>query len=555
LLITSGLNGYPTIQFDNDQTDYDFLRVPDNSTLEGMNGLTGFVVYQLLAGTAANAPRCFFSKRDGVDTQEAYDWFLWNNGSNVQQHLDIVNTNNRANSSGNYATGTTYLNGFTYHGATPSDANDQILYDGNAAVGNRSEAATSIPNYTSDLYVGILRGHTGTGVNVSRFNGYISEIILYNTVLNDAQRIIVNNYLSAKYNAALSSVDLYRQDDAGQGNYDHEVAGVGRMTTGMQSDSRGTGIVQMSGATGLDNNEFLFWGHNNEGLGTFGVIDLPAGIEGRWQRTWRVNEVNTSGTAVDVGAVDITFDLSTFGNVNPDEVRLLVDTDNDHVFADETPIGAALAVGGGRYRFPGVTALINNVRFTLGTINIGNTPLPIRLLSFDGEETTNGRIALSWVTGSEQQSAYFTVERSADHEHWTDVARTNAAGNSSALIHYGAFDNEPRNGTTYYRLRQTDQDGTWTLSGTVSVALDHASDIEIWPNPANDLVHVQLPGGTIARIDLIDPQGRIVHVASGQGDDTITLPLHLFNTGQYMIRMETSIGLVVRKLLIEHDSQ
>lgn len=109
VLSTNVMNGYPAVTFDNDQVAPDQLKVPDNASLEGMSGLTGFAVHQLATGTASSVPRCFFSKRNGVDDNEAYDWFLWNSGTNVVQNLDVDKTNNRASSSATYTTGVNYL--------------------------------------------------------------------------------------------------------------------------------------------------------------------------------------------------------------------------------------------------------------------------------------------------------------------------------------------------------------------------------------------------------------------------------------------------------------
>lgn len=550
-LAGSVINGYPSILFDNDQTNYDFLRVPDNSTLEGMTGLTGFVIYQLLPGTAASAPRCFFSKRDGVDIQEAYDWFLWggSSGSTINQQLDIVNTNNRIASSTSYTTGTTYLNSFTYHGATPSNNQDQILYDGNTAVGNGAENATVIPNYTSDLYVGILRGHTGTGGNVSRFNGYISEIILYNTVLNDAQRIIVNNYLAAKYGTALASGDVYRQDDPAQGNYDHEMAGIGRTnSSNIQSDSR-SGILRIHNPADLNDNEFMLWGHDAGTLGTFGVSDLPTGVQGRWQRTWRVSEVNASYTAVDVGAVDVTFDLSSFGPVSASDLRLLVDTDNNGVFANNTAISGATDLGSGLFRFSSVTALANNLRFTLGTSNIGATPLPVRLLHFAGELFGQGA-RLHWSTATEQNSDHFSVERSMDMVHWAPIARVPAAGESQHTLTYEAMDDEGLSNITYYRLVQVDRDGITTYSAAISLLPKSSREVHIWPNPAKDLMHIALPDADLKAVTILDTQGRVVHARNPASGTSIALDMSAYVPGTYLVIVESDHGMTQHRIVV-----
>lgn len=551
LLAGSVINGYPSILFDNDQTNYDFLRVPDNSTLEGMAGLTGFVIYQLLPGTAASAPRCFFSKRDGVDIQEAYDWFLWggSSGSNVNQQLDIVNTNNRIASSTNYSTNTPYLNAFTYHGAAPSNNQDQVLYDGNTAVGNGAESATVIPNYTSDLYVGILRGHTGTGTNVSRFNGYMSEIILYNTVLNDAQRIIVNNYLAAKYGLALASADVYRQDEPAQGNYDHEAAGIGRTNASNIHNDAQSGVLRINNPTGLGDNEFLMWGHDAGTLSTFGIHDLPVGVEGRWQRTWRVSEVNATYTAVDVGAVDLTFDLSDFGPVSASDLRLLVDTDNNGVFANNTALSGAAALGSGLFRFSGVTALANNVRFTLGTADIGSTPLPVRLLHFAGEPSGSGA-RLHWSTATEHNSDHFGVERSLDMLHWEAFARVPAAGESQRTLTYEAMDDEGPSNITYYRLVQVDLDGTTTYSAAISLLPKSSREIHIWPNPAKDLMHIALPDADLHAVTILDMQGRVVHARKPASGTSIALDMSAHVPGTYLVILESDHGTTQHRIVV-----
>jgi len=44
-------------------------------------------------------------------------------------------------------------------------------------------------------------------------NGKIAEVIVFGSNRNNAEEIIINNYLSAKYNIALAANDVYRQDD------------------------------------------------------------------------------------------------------------------------------------------------------------------------------------------------------------------------------------------------------------------------------------------------------------------------------------------------------
>lgn len=553
-LVGSVMNGYPGILFDNDQTNYDFLTVADNSTLEGMSGLTGFVVYQLLPGTATSAPRCFFGKRDGVDLREAYDWFLWggSGAGAMRQQLDIENTNNRISSTSTYTTGTTYVNAFTYHGATPSNANDQVLYDGNTAAGNGAETATSIANYTSDLYIGILRGHTGTGANVSRFNGYMSEIILFNQTLNSVQLTIVNNYLAAKYGTSLATADLYTMDNDADGNFDHEVTGIGRSGGDVVDASRGTGIVTISRSSGsITNNTYLLWGHDNGTLGAWGVSDMHSSLQGRLDRLWRVSEVNGSGTAANVGNVDITFDLNGLGPVTAADLRLVVDVNEDGVMGNDIPIAGASDLGGGLYRFSNVSAIANGRRFTIGTTNSTRTPLPVELLSFIAEPEKPGA-RLHWSTASERNSSQFLVQRSADLLDWNVVATVPAAGTSNSVLDYQAYDPTPRTSVIYYRLEQVDQDGSVHHSAVVSLSPDASSEVVLWPNPVSDILHITTSADPLLSARVLDIQGRTVMTSNGANGYRTSLDLHAMHPGTYLVHLETAGGVTQHRVIVAH---
>jgi len=61
-----------------------------------------------------------------------------------------------------------------------------------------------------------------------KFYGKLGELIAYDASLNRAQRLIVYNYLSAKYDVGLDANDLYAGDESSNGNFDYGVMGVGR---------------------------------------------------------------------------------------------------------------------------------------------------------------------------------------------------------------------------------------------------------------------------------------------------------------------------------------
>ncbi|HEY9081971.1 MAG TPA: T9SS type A sorting domain-containing protein [Vicingaceae bacterium] len=121
-----------------------------------------------------------------------------------------------------------------------------------------------------------------------------------------------------------------------------------------------------------------------------------------------------------------------------------------------------------------------------GPITYG-APLPINLIYFDALAVEN-TIQLTWITASEINNDYFTIEKSVDAKAWETVLTVNGAGNSSQIIEYTETDFNPISGISYYRLKQTDFDGRFEYFNIVPVKYstsDEEDELSIFPNPAN----------------------------------------------------------------------
>ncbi|MBS1580980.1 MAG: hypothetical protein JST66_02155, partial [Bacteroidetes bacterium] len=391
-LVSGALNGQPVLRFDGST---DELRISDNSSID----LTAWHFFLVLRANLQKNYNAWLTKGD--DSAENYEMLSYDDG-NI--HAPVLWTDNTRTSPSSPA-GQVTTSGASIIEYSYKSSNGRSICTNGASVFTDTENRTPKVN-ARELYIGNERGTTG------RFmDGDLAEVIAYKDRLNAVQRVIVNNYLAAKYGLALASDDLYTQDNPANGNFDFDMAGIGKVnSTNKQLDSKGSGQVRITSAepAAFENNEYLLWGHNNGWFGTGSSSDYPSSIQGRWGRVWRVNEVTAAGVAADIGAVDITFDLTGMGSVTASQLRLLVDTDNDGVFADETPINGATSVGGGSYRFANRTELANGVRFTLGTTNVISTPLPIELLSFGVSPQGHEAMEVRWSTASEQDNALFT---------------------------------------------------------------------------------------------------------------------------------------------------
>lgn len=252
------------------------------------------------------------------------------------------------------------LTSYSYWSYDADPSTGKQLYRNGTLLQSRANT-TSVTNHASYRF--------NLGGNTSGTAGYVgdlTEVIIFNAKVNTAQRIIIENYLAAKYGLTGSANDLYNEDNVVNGDYDFEVAGIGRIdASNIHNDSQGTGIVRILNPTGLGNNEFLFWGHDNGELAFTNITDVPSGVRTRLNRVWRVSEINTSGSGINVGAIDMRFDLTGLGTISLQDLKLVIDTDNDGSFNDETAITGAVSLGSNIYEFSGVTAITNNRRFTI----------------------------------------------------------------------------------------------------------------------------------------------------------------------------------------------
>ncbi|PJJ48118.1 hypothetical protein [Hymenobacter chitinivorans] len=184
-------------------------------------------------------------------------------------------------------------------------------------------------------------------------------------------------------------------------------------------------------------------------------------------------------------------------------------------------------------------------------------PLPVQLVSF-AARPQEGRVLLSWATASELRSAAFTVERSADGRQFEPVATVEAAGSSNTLRTYSSLDARPLPGLNYYRLRQTDTDGTWSLSRILTVNMQGnaaaPAALEVYGTAA--LLNVDLQtAGVCQAIRVLDNMGRVLRTEqmpaglTGSINRQLTLDRSVPG-GVYIVQALTSQGMVSKRVML-----
>ncbi|HEY4800502.1 MAG TPA: hypothetical protein VII99_15590, partial [Bacteroidia bacterium] len=119
--------------------------------------------------------------------------------------------------------------------------------------------------------------------------------------------------------------------------------------------------------------------------------------------------------------------------------------------------------------------------------------LPVNLVAFDATCVDHSTL-LSWITATEFNNNYFTLERSCDENflQYQTIATITGAGNSSVMKQY-SYKDETAPGNCYYRLSQTDFNGLTKEFTPISINCKENSDfnfIGVLPNPVDNEMNV-----------------------------------------------------------------
>jgi len=236
-------------------------------------------------------------------------------------------------------------------------------------------------------------------------------------------------------------------------------------------------------------------------------------------------------------------------DVDPTHLRLLVDDDGDFTNATVYATGGGLTISysGEIITVTGISnAHIpdNFTRYlTIASIDLG-TPLPIELLEFNATPNNEeNNVLLDWITASEINNDYFDLERSRDGIGWNLLTTIDGSGTSSSVINYSFYDENPHLGTSYYRLKQVDFDGSYSYSNIRSVNLEGINIVSVYPNPSstNMTILVNSKINNNAKIVICDMLSRTVYsfdleVCAGLHE--CLLDLSKLSSGSYLLNLD-----------------
>jgi Secretion system C-terminal sorting domain len=377
----------------------------------------------------------------------------------------------------------------------------------------------------------------------NQLTGNLAEIIVFDKTLNAAEINIIHSYLSAKYAIALDGTghgDKYAGDDGSNGDYDFNVAGVG-LSAAISGAAAGSNIMASSSGlkmtinSNFQDGDYVLFGNkaqSNPQNTTDILCDDPL-LEARWERIWYF-DITDAGAGL---TVDILFDFSSAG------ITALVPADLSSNYkllyrAGQTGswsvIGSGSTYNGDQVTFDNV-ALIADGYYTLGSIDISLSPLPLELISFTSSTKPQG-VLLKWVTASEVNFDHFQVERSFNGREFHSIGDISAKGGKFET-HYQFIDDEVIGDKIYYRLKMIDLDQSFEYSGVT--ASSFSREIMVFPNPMEDYVNITLEAESEAYLQIIDQMGHIYYSDSIKTHQhcKITVDVRDLQKGVYILKI------------------
>lgn len=221
----------------------------------------------------------------------------------------------------------------------------------------------------------------------------------------------------------------------------------------------------------------------------------------------------TSWEIVDQGSGAVVASGNSYANNTSYSIPVCIPNGcYDFIIYDSFGDGICCTYGSGSYQvldFSGVP-VASGASFAFSeTTDISCVALPVELISFEGSAKDDNAL-LKWTTESESNNDYFTIERSLDGVTWRNVGTVKGMGNTSEINSYEFTDKLLNPGLYYYRLSQTDHDGTTSQIGVVTVNIHSGNIAELYPNPTNNILNIVISSKQAENASVI------VYSANGQ---------------------------------------
>ena len=180
-------------------------------------------------------------------------------------------------------------------------------------------------------------------------------------------------------------------------------------------------------------------------------------------------------------------------------------------------------------------------------------PLPVELTYFKVQLAGN-QAKITWETAWERNAQNFEVQRSHNAQEFSTLQNIPATGDTRERTQYSFTDPNPLLGTNYYRLRQTDRDGTFAYSKIV--ALKPESDepaLFIYENPTtSNQIRLRLQNLQASDLQLFSLNGQAIpfEITPLSAEDFLLKIQTFLPAGCYVLTAQSGLKRVSKKIVL-----
>ena len=183
---------------------------------------------------------------------------------------------------------------------------------------------------------------------------------------------------------------------------------------------------------------------------------------------------------------------------------------------------------------------------------LSNGTLPVRLIDFSITEAAD-HVKLYWKTSDEINNAGFVIERSNDGINWVNIGYVAANPASSSITRYSWNDYEPLKGKSYYRLQQTDLDGSREYSKILFINRNLSNNsITVYPNPATDIININFGGRSFTgTVQLFNHAGQLMLESNVANQLTFGMNTTSFAKGKYNLVFSSASEKFSKPIIVQ----
>ena len=174
-----------------------------------------------------------------------------------------------------------------------------------------------------------------------------------------------------------------------------------------------------------------------------------------------------------------------------------------------------------------------------------------QIFTFEAKAELN-QAKLLWVTNTGHQNDYFEVERLNAVGQFEMLDIINANTDNDAVKAFDFTDRQPLQGENTYRIKTVLLDGTPQYSEVKKVNFSLLGKVNIFPNPANDYIDVDLSmyQGKTVNVYIYNQLGKLLSIENIENANSAPqrIDTQLFTSGTYLMRIQAAGKREVTKL-------